>query len=119
PVRLPEYFPEGYTLVEHTYQPLSGSSGMLSSEYRNGDKFIYISQDHFGGGGFGYGAGFDKDSSRVLQVRVREAEGTLIERRKNGTASLVWFEGAALYQIGGYLTPEEVLAMAESMQLIH
>ena len=118
PVFLPAFIPERYELVEHVYHPWDETHGNLRSEYTSGERFMSIRQLHFGSGEFGAGIGFDKDDSRVFKVEIRGNEGTIIERQKDGIAMLTWIEGSVMYDIGGFLTVDEVQAMAESMTRI-
>ncbi|MEW6772337.1 MAG: DUF4367 domain-containing protein [Bacillota bacterium] len=115
PIRLPAYLPAGYQLVGHTLEEVGSLAGVVSS-YEADGSFITVQQCT--SDDLGYGQMFDVDDCKVTKLVVCGAQGTLVERKKDGWASLSWIQGGVFYRISGHLSPEEVLKTAESMKEI-
>ncbi|MEW5817955.1 MAG: DUF4367 domain-containing protein [Spirochaetota bacterium] len=116
-IKMPAFIPEGYGLRSYRYEP--PPHWVLTLHYQNDGRFLKFRQMHFEGAqGFGSATVVDVEDSNVTEVRIGNALGTLVERRKGDWVLVKWVEGSVLYEISGHLGPEEALKSAESVAFL-
>jgi hypothetical protein len=66
--------------------------------------------------GKGFPVDAPEDANRTETILVRGVEGTLFTNSESNRTLLTWQEGEMTFLIGGDLSPEQALAVAESLQ---
>lgn len=62
--------------------------------------------------------GYDTDNASIQTIKLRRSEATLITDSSEGSNVLFWTEGNYLISISGYITTEEAIDIAESIELV-
>ena len=102
---VPDYVPEGATLVE-VFKV--GDAYVLYYDHQTDISFTIVQ-----------GAAFspeDMPLGRTSEVNVRGQAGTLISNEVSGNVVLTWEEGEVRMTIAGQLPVDEILRVAESLQ---
>ncbi|MEW6182850.1 MAG: DUF4367 domain-containing protein [Bacillota bacterium] len=103
-------------MVGHTGEEASGSLVRITSRYEANGKFITVEQ--WGSETPDVDQAFDPGDYKKTELKVCDAQGMLVERKKDGWLSLSWNQGEVFYRISGCMLPEKALKMAESMKEI-
>lgn len=106
----PTYLPEGYELV--TFEDLEGI-GLLVS-YEKGDKYIDFTQTS---SGVHTSIHVDSENAQITRpIMIGYSEG--IYNLKDGETAIVWQVGESMLDILSNEDTEEVIKIAESIQLL-
>lgn len=106
----PTYLPEGYELV--TFDNLAGM--LLIIRYEKGEKFIQFNQSKAGVQGSIH---VDSENAQITRpIMIGYSEG--IYNLKDGKTSIVWQVGESMLSLLSNEDTEEVIKIAESIQLL-
>lgn len=106
----PTYLPMGYELSE--YDDLEGI--LLIVRYTNGEKFIQFNQTASGAQG---SIDVDSENAQITRpIMIGYSEG--IYNLKDGETSIVWQVGGCMLSLLSNEDTEEVIKIAESIQLL-
>jgi hypothetical protein len=101
----PAVLPEG--AVAEDSQQISGAA---VQRYNLAGGTFVIAQ------GKGFPVDAPEDANSTETIRVRGVEGTLFTNSESNRTLLTWQEGEMTFLIGGDLSPDQALAIAESLQ---
>lgn len=111
----PAYLPEGYSEKEAIVDCFNDTCDYISLIYENAEgKELRIEQQHFQGA---YGSG--KSIGNVVddkEVAVNGKKATLITTSHENLKFIVWSNYNTEYSVNGYLSEDEILRVAESLE---
>lgn len=102
--------PEGYELTE-----IYDENGYLDMLYQNeeGDLFTFSRRPYSENELTQY----DSEYHSLKKIKINNAEGMLFYAHNENDSNIVtWIEGKYVYELYGYITPEEIVEIAESVK---
>ncbi len=106
---LPTYLPEGFELVK-----LDDSKTHITAEYRANDQLIAYGRYFAGGTGNPRVDTENADDDNYIEINGCTAFLT----EKDGKLSLNWYAAGYRYSLKGQVTKEEIIAIAESVNIL-